>query len=125
MVKLLLIILLMIVGNKVIYQNNFAILEGSISMPAANDSSTTGTLEIEYPDGFNQTNCVVISVMSKRTDQNGYATTMSSNLSASNIRGNGDTYVTLLANTIKIQSEKTNTGSSGVARAYKIVLMKV
>lgn len=101
------------------------VLTGTIAMPASGDSSTTGATTLDYPTGFTADNCIVISVMSKRADQNGYATTMSSEMLASSIRGNGDTRVTLQANNILVQSDKSDTSASGITRAFKIALMKI
>lgn len=57
MAKLLLIILLIVVGSKVIYKDNFAILTGNI--PLTNGS---GQVNVNYPDGFDSSNCVVVSL---------------------------------------------------------------
>ena len=81
-------------GNKanssdVYVKGDFAIITGTITMPPADDSSVTGTEDINYPTGFNASNCVVISVMSQRSDQSGYATTISASEPASSVRGNG------------------------------------
>ena len=50
---------------------------------------------------------------------------MSSEILASSIRGNGDTRVTLQADNILVQSDKSSTSASGVSRTFKIALMKI
>ena len=117
-------------GNKantsdVYVKGDFAIITGTITMPPADDSSVTGTEDVNYPTGFNASNCVVISVMSQRSDQSGYATTISASEPASSVRGNGDTVVTLLADYIRVQSYKTSTSAGGTSRIFKVVLMKI
>lgn len=67
MAILLLIILVIAIGSKVIYKDNFAILTGTMS---------NGLVSINYPTGYNKDNCVVISTMLHRpgtASNRGYA----------------------------------------------------
>lgn len=57
MVVLLLIIFVIVIGAKIIYKDDYAILTGTIQDGQAN---------INYPDGFNKDNCIVVSNMFKR-----------------------------------------------------------
>lgn len=52
----LLIIFLIVLGNEVIYQDNFVVITGEISLT---DGSGIGYLN--YPNGYNYNNCIVIS----------------------------------------------------------------
>lgn len=56
MVILLLIILLIVLGSKVIYKDNFAVITGTISL-----TNGSGIGYLNYPDGYNYNNCIVIS----------------------------------------------------------------
>lgn len=56
---MLLIILVIAIGSKVVYKDNFAIIEGTITGPIQSNGSYSKN--IKYPEGFNQNNCVVIS----------------------------------------------------------------
>ena len=57
MAILLLIILLIVVGSKVVYKDNFAIVTGKISL-----LNGSGIGYLNYPNGYNYSNCIVISV---------------------------------------------------------------
>lgn len=50
------IIFLVLIGNKVIYKNDFAVVTGTISL-----SNGEGTTTLNYPSGFDATNCVAIA----------------------------------------------------------------
>lgn len=57
MARLLLIILLIVVGSKVIYKDNFAVITGTISL-----TNGQGNTSVNYPEGYTRTNCVAISI---------------------------------------------------------------
>lgn len=61
MVILLLIILVIVIGAKVVYKDNYAVLTGTIDF-TVNTGNTSGTKNIDYPEGFNKDNCVVIAL---------------------------------------------------------------
>lgn len=60
MVILLLIILLIAIGSKVIYKDDYIVLTGTIT-------ANTGSITIDYPENITKDNCVVISMMLKRS----------------------------------------------------------
>lgn len=57
MVRLLLIILLIVLGSKVVYKDNFAVISGNIQL-----TNGAGSVTLEYPTGFTRENCVPISI---------------------------------------------------------------
>lgn len=63
MAILLLIILVIAIGSKVVYKDNFAVLTGSIT----GDGTQSPSVEISYPDGFNRDNCVILTANLQRT----------------------------------------------------------
>ena len=57
MVILLLIILVTAVGAKVIYKDDYVVLTGTVQ---------NGQVTINYPEGLNKNNCIIIANMFKR-----------------------------------------------------------
>ena len=123
---LLLIILLILIGSSVIYKDNFAVITGIIE---------NGKATINYPNGFNSTNCIVTSVMFKRQglpDSRGY-TTGSTLSTADGTTGSLPATVELRSSGIVINSRIIYISSSGTITAgdinfnidYRIVLMKI
>lgn len=113
MAILLLIILVIVIGSKVVYKDNFAILNGTINV-----SKGTGTVDINYPAGFTNTNCTVIAVG------------ISHGVSTSDVlffgtSGDRTTGAVLYSNKIRVStSSNDNVGPTGDLK-YKIVLMKI
>lgn len=113
MVILLLIILLIAIGGKVVYNDKFALLTGNIQL-----SNGAGNATIEYPSGFTRENCVSISVGLDiiGTDNFSYFFNGTSN-SCFEVRL-GPENLFLNAKSI------TGSGSSNL-KQYRIVLMKI
>ena len=65
MAILLLIILVIAIGSKVVYKDNFAILTGSIT---GSGEANSQAININYPDGFTKDNCVVINASFKNQE---------------------------------------------------------
>lgn len=118
-------------GSSVIYKDNFAVVTGSLSGPAGGNGEYQG--DINYPDGFNQDNCVVISCS---LDLENSATIWGSGAtfdSSSFIGGALPTYVCLQENIIKIEIRNIRIDSTAKVFSlpleatinYKIVLMKI
>lgn len=129
MVILLLIILLIVVGSKVIYKDNFAVISGDITVIASDNPGTsfkeTRLENIEYPEGFNKSNCALVSFSSNRnTNSNKYYTCDSNigNNSVSFVTGNLPRYVNL---SDKITLCFYNWGGSNLIIHYELVLMKI
>ena len=62
MAILLLIILVIVIGAKVVYKDEFAVLTGSIQM---NAQTETGSTSVNFPTGYTRDNCIVDSIMYK------------------------------------------------------------
>ena len=95
-------------------------------MPEENDETLSGITEINYPDGFNSENCVVVSLMSHNSFHTDYwSTTLTSNSPSSMLLGNADLMVTLKPEKIRILSNKNGVGQSRRDVTFKLVLMKL
>lgn len=104
--------------------SNFVLLTGTIIMPEAGDTNLTGSVTINYPDGFNENNTVIISLMAKRSaSENGFATTLSAR-TAAYVNGNSDLYARLDSDGIKIFENKVSASQSSTEMNIKILLLK-
>ncbi len=124
---LLLITLLIVVGNKVIYKDNFAILEGNIEL-VQSDSGLTGTTNINYPIGFNKNNCVVISVGisgSSNLEEETYSFGDLGNKTSAYLAGAIQRNVELTSDNMIFKASFEVSGPAAQTRKYKIVLMKI
>ena len=129
---LLLIILLIVVGSKVVYKDNFAIIEGKIT------ASQTGIMQnndIAYPSGFNRDNCIVLTAMlsmdkdSEESKEWGYGNVFNS---GSYVRGALPLSVGLSKDDISINFRNMMISESGINEIdfttdfyYRIVLIKI
>lgn len=97
--------------------SRFAVLTGTISI----SNSSTGRVNVDYPTGFNENNCVVIANMVNNLGSAKYSTGKV-RMSNSN-QGNANPSVTLSTNNIIIEvalgEQVTNDYN------YKVVLMKI
>ena len=122
----MLIILLIVIGSEVIYKDNFAVISGKLN----NGEST-----IEYPEGFNKDNCVIISFSLDNpnldTDVKHWA--YGNLFDASSWVGGSIPYkIGMYSENIRIKTKRViitneqypSVGESTVAHNYKIVLMK-
>ena len=121
------IILLILIGNKVLYDDRFAILEGIIITPALGSEDTKGSISLNYPTGFNKDNCVVIGLMSQNTgnDEKSYNTSSSIGLSAEEVRGCYGLQASLRGDGILISLYKVNKNAQQKNIHVRIVLMKL
>ena len=71
----LLIILGIVIGSKPMPEDNVAVIYGKVNTSAVTGESTVfTTVKIDFPEGFNKDNCVVVSTGIKRTSENnGYS----------------------------------------------------
>ena len=109
-----------------VYNDRFVVITGTINMPEQNDSSLTGSTDIAYPDGFNNENCVVVSLMSHNTlHTDWWCTTSNSKLPSASIMGSGDLTVKLKTDSVSVSSNKSATSESRRDITFKVVLMKL
>lgn len=127
MAILLLIILLIVIGSKVVYKDNFAILTGIIKL---NGSSNPGTSynqtiwNINYPEGFNKDNCIVITFGGKFAGE-GFSYGYVENASASVAAVGGSVSRAVALNSTAIRAQAWNISGTEKEFSYKIVLMKI
>lgn len=68
MATLLLIMLLIVIGSKVVYKDNFAEVQGTVNLTASSDPGSTylpTNFSIDYPNGFSKENTVVVGFKCK------------------------------------------------------------
>lgn len=112
--------------SKYILKGDFAILTGSV----ANTELTLGGKQLNYPDGFSQSNCTVISAMKKNHTTsvwNCYYSTYSSDEQRNEV----GMMAQLFSNVIKLvtpteyTNERTGPSSESNGYDYRVVLMKI
>jgi len=95
-------------------------------MPEANSNNLQGTVDINYPTGFTNTNCVVLSVMShNNVHADWWGTSRSHTINATAVAGNGDTCAILKPDKITIHSYKLANEQDRNDVAFKIILIKI
>lgn len=101
------------VGSKVIYKDNFAVLTGNISL-----TNGSGQVNVNYPSGFDSSNCVVVSL--------GIDIYASGKFSFVGEAGSPLIYEARLVEPYIIVKTKSveNIGTSNT-KQYRIVLMKI
>lgn len=106
-------------------QANIAILTGTIK-------ANSGSSYVDYPTGFNRTNCAILSSMFNNTLNNNYGTGSTFD-SSSYVTGNFVSATTLAENNIVIKAKLIHLSSEqypvvdNISRNinYKIILMKL
>lgn len=113
-------------GSAYILKNNLVTIIGTIAMPEANDSVIGGSTDIQYPEGFNNNNCIIISLMSHNTlHTDWWCTTSTSRYSSAMITGSGDLCARLKSDRITISSNKVSIEEDRKDITFKITLMKL
>lgn len=109
-----------------VYNDRFVTIIGTITMPEINEDLLGGSTEINYPEGFNNENSVVISVMSHNTVRDDWwSTPLNGKIGGSTVMGNQDVVVTLKSDKIRIGSTKGATSEPRRDVTFKITLMKL
>ena len=129
MAILLLIILVIVIGSKVFYKDNFAILTGTIT----GDETESPSKKIDYPAGFTKNNCVILTSNLQRssTTSKGYGSVYdSSSYVAGAIPSKvtlGDSDISLEIRNILLSDNSVTISklSTAVTYTYTIVLMKI
>lgn len=125
LINLSVIILLIIIGSSVIYKEELAVVSGTIL-------ANTGTTSVNYPDGFNNENCVVIGYNMKRYN-NGRRGTGSVFDSSNYVSGAIPTAIILTESNITINIKNINISNEAYPYVatpngdfeIKIILMKL
>lgn len=120
MVMLLVIILKIVIGSKVVYKDDYVVIEGQMIVEA----NSSLTKNINYPTNYNINNCVPISCGIKILDTKGYNYVGNKVDSGSILNNAYDRRLNLTEFDIKLFVVNPSTDSSKTI-TYKIVLMKV
>ena len=112
------IILLIVLGSKAVYKNNFVVISGNLKI-AASDSNVAN---ISYPEGFNAENCVPISCGLQVIANKGYNYVGYNKDSGSALSNAYDRRLNLTSSNIVLIVDNPTTSEKTVS--YKIVLMK-
>ncbi len=106
-------------------QANIAVLTANVKTPEAGSSIINALAQINYPQGYNQDNCVIVSLMSwNKTFTTKFWSSLGATQSAAEmgcygLRG------TLRPDNIEVQVHKIDPAESAKNVTIKIVLMKV
>ena len=119
MVRLLLITLLIVIGSKVVYKDDYAVLTGSITISANDSNSAT----INYPSGFTAENSVVISCGIQNVSNKGMNYVGYNKDSSYSLNNSWDRRLNLTSTGIILVVDNPNSAEKVVD--YKIVLMKL
>ena len=113
--------------NIVTTQANIAVLTATVNTPAAGNSALNVTTTIQYPQGFNRNNCIIISLMSYNTanSSRGYCTVGATGVSAEEVKGNYGLQAQLGDEGIISQVFKINTNADSKTINIRVVLMKI
>lgn len=111
--------------STVYVKNNFAVLEGTITLPAKDSGQTSGTIEFNYPTSFNMNNCVPIAVLGGRVGSlNVYATTIPREAAYAQSLGVGNLCCKLQDSKVTVSIYKYQDSQASHSSKIKIVLLK-
>lgn len=107
--------------------DRFAVLEGRITTPQAEESTLNASITFDYPEGFNANNCIVIGLMSRNTASTSLfgSTVGSTKTSAEVVRANYGLQAVFQKNNFYVTVYKVDTSESSKTIAIRVVLMKL
>ena len=109
-------------NNNAVVKGDFAVLTGTITAEAQNQGSTS----VNYPTGFTKDNCVIISIMGRRSGASsslGFATPVEYDRSLGYSLGSGGLHAVLYEDNISVRWWNMSTDSK--TSTFKLVLMKI
>lgn len=106
-------------------QGNIVTLTGSVKTPEANSGTLTGITKLNYPSGYNRTNCVVLSIMGGKIGDTSTLTTPMEVSSTGRLLGAGGLAVSLQADHIAVRREKTDDIEPSTNTNFKLILIKI
>lgn len=114
-------------GNVIIKttQANIAVITGSLVTPAAGTEVINGQVDVSYPNGFNSSNSVIISLMGQRSINPGEWATHEDVGSRGILNGSSNLNAVMMSNAIRVSFEKTTTQQPSQTINFRIVLMKI
>lgn len=111
-------------NKNVFIKDNYAVLEGTITLPEADESSLTGSTNVNYPTGFNKDNCIIVSLMAQKNNtKNGFSTTQHASAGAF-ANGTSDLRASLREDFIQLAENKISTSQGSSVIDFKIALLK-
>ena len=138
MLKVMLLVMLILLpnhgnadklGNKdareYITNDKFVTIIGTIEMPEANSEQLGSSASFKYPEGFNGSNCVIISLMSHNSIHPDWWNTRTSADGVGYAAGSQDLRAALKPNEFTVWSTKASTAQSRNDVTFKITLMKL
>lgn len=130
LVLLSVIILLIIVGSKVIYRNDYVVIEGNVKLEAGTDGRVKQTVwNLSFPEGFNSNNCVCIAFGTRLYSETvaGYSYGTGFNDAIGLYLGDIPKTIELgsVNDLSKIYCQAQNIDSKERTLYYKIILMKI
>lgn len=108
-------------SNSAMLKENFALITGTITAGAQSQGNTS----VSYPTGFTKDNCVIISIMGRRSDASsslGFATPVEYDRSLGYSLGSGGLHAVLYEDNISVRWWNMATDSK--TSTFKLVLMK-
>ena len=107
-------------------KDNFAVLEGTITMPEKNDSNLLGNVTFNYPTGFTKDNSALISLMGSRIRDtaSSYSTYYPADTSMAQVLGVGNMYCKLQESGITVTISKSDLIQNSYSSKIRIVLLK-
>lgn len=126
-------ILLILIGSKVLYSDNIAVISGQMILEANSQSNLENNMEqqtilnIDFPKGFNKDNCVCIAFGMKAYEEKNYSYGTGFSSSNRSISGSLFRHAVLGASddNSKIALQVWQMGASERTVYYRLVLMKI
>ncbi|MFQ9264497.1 MAG: hypothetical protein ACLR44_05310 [Clostridia bacterium] len=125
--------LLILVGSKVIYKDDYAVITGQMSINGKTSGTdfATSNVQIDFPSGFNRENCVVLAFGTRSNTNLGYTygrLDSDSSMGLATLYAAGPKGIILggiNASANKIIVHGSNCSNDAIVFYYKIVLMKI
>ena len=110
-------------------KQDFAIVTGEMTTPAAGSTSISASVIMGYPTGFNKNNCVIVSLMSKNntisSEDKRQWSTIGLNTSSAVLRANSGLTASLRESDIVVNITKVDAMEDSKKIGVKLVLMKI
>lgn len=112
--------------KEVMTGNNFVTISGKIKTPEANSGIFSSELEIDYPEGFNSNNCMVVGIMSRNAlKENEWHSPTARGDSLTALTGNYSPVVNLYSDKIWFRAMKYANEAASQTIDFKFTLMKL
>ena len=114
-------------GTLFVQKSSIAIVTGTLVTPEANSGTLNGTVTLEYPNGYEKDNCMILSLMSSNLGiaNSNYNTVGSTGRSIEEVKGNYGLQAGLGTTGIVVSVFKVNDAAEAKQINIKILLMKI